>query len=105
MKLISAVELHQLIRTNADIQVVDVREPYEYQKANIGSIHIPMGEICARTEELAKEKTIIIVCRSGKRAEAVANILETDYNCQKVLVLEGGVLAWKDAIDQTLDLD
>lgn len=105
MNLISAVELYQLINDNATIQIIDVREPYEYQKANIGSTHIPMGEICGRTEELAKDKTIIIICRSGKRAEAVANILHTDFNYPKVLVLEGGILAWKEHIDQTLELD
>jgi len=45
------------------------------------------------------------MCRSGKRAEAVANILMTDYSISNVYILDGGILAWKDQIDSTLDIE
>lgn len=105
MRLISAIELHEAMQDGQEFEIIDVREPYEYQSCNIGSIHIPMGEICDRIAELPKDKNSVIMCRSGKRAEAVANILMTDYSLTNIYILEGGILAWKENIDATLDLD
>lgn len=105
MRLISALELHQAMQKGQDFEIVDVREPYEYAVANIGSIHIPMGEICDRVAELPSDKNIVIMCRSGKRAEAVANVLITDHSMMNIYILDGGILAWKEQIDSTLDLD
>jgi rhodanese-related sulfurtransferase len=64
-----------------------------------------MGEINHRIDELPKDKNIVVMCRSGKRAEAVANLLMTDYSLSNVYILDGGILAWKENIDNTLDLD
>lgn len=105
MRFISALELHQALKDGQSFEIVDIREPYEYSACNIGSTHIPMGEICSRTAELPMDKNIVILCRSGRRAEAVANILLTDYSMSNIYILEGGILAWKEHIDETLDLD
>jgi len=105
MRIISALELHDAMQKGQEFEIVDVREPYEYDACNIGSVHIPMGEICNRIADLPKDKNIVIMCRSGKRAEAVANILMTDYSISNVYILDGGILAWKDQIDSTLDIE
>lgn len=105
MRSISALDLNEAISNSEQFTIVDVRESYEYDACNIGSIHVPMGEICERIAELPKEINLVIMCRSGKRAEAVANMLITDYSMKDVYILEGGILAWKEFIDNTLDLD
>ena len=105
MRIISALELNDAMQKGQEFEIVDVREPYEYDACNIGSLHIPMGEICNRIADLPKNKNIVIMCRSGKRAEAVANILMTDYSISNLYILDGGILAWKDQIDSTLDID
>ena len=105
MRIISALELYDDMQKGQEFEIVDVREPYEYDACNIGSVHIPMGEICNRIADLPKNKNIVIMCRSGKRAEAVANILMTDYSISNVYILDGGILAWKDQIDSTLDIE
>ena len=105
MRIISALELNDAMQKGQEFEIVDVREPYEYDACNIGSVHIPMGEICNRIADLPKNKNIVIMCRSGKRAEAVANILMTDYSISNVYILDGGILAWKDQIDSTLDIE
>ena len=105
MQIISALELNHAMQKGQEFEIVDVREPYEYDACNIGSVHIPMGEICNRIADLPKDKNIVIMCRSGKRAEAVANILMTDYSISNVYILDGGILAWKDQIDSTLDIE
>lgn len=105
MQIISALKLHEAMQKGQEFEIVDVREPYEYDACNIGSTHIPMGDICNRIADLPKNKNIVIMCRSGKRAEAVANILLTDYSIANVYILDGGILAWKDQIDSTLDIE
>lgn len=105
MRSITPLELKDALAKGSDFVVVDIREPYEYSACNIGSLHIPMGEICERRNELPDDSSIVILCRSGRRAAAVANMLVNEYNMNNVLILEGGIIAWKDQIDQTLDLD
>jgi len=105
MQFISAIDLHDSIKKGNHFKIIDVREPYEYEACNIGSQHIPMGDIPERVEDLPKDINIVIMCRSGKRAEAVANLLVTDYSLTNVYCLDGGILAWKEHIDNTLDID
>jgi rhodanese-related sulfurtransferase len=105
MRIISALELNEALHRGENYQIIDIRESYEYSACNIGSIHIPMGELCDRCSELSSSKNIVIMCRSGKRAEAMANLLTTDFEMNNIWILEGGILAWKEQVDQTLELD
>jgi rhodanese-related sulfurtransferase len=105
MRSITATELNQAILRGEDYVIVDIREPYEHAACNINTLHIPMGEICDKRSELPANKSIVIMCRSGKRAEAVANILASDHGMDNIYLLQGGIMAWKDEVDQTLDLD
>jgi adenylyltransferase/sulfurtransferase len=105
MELISAMELDQALKNGEPYLIVDVRELYEFEVCNLGTLHIPMGEITERYSELPKDSWLVIMCRSGKRAEAVAGFLISDFGFTKVFVLEGGILAWRDQVDSTLELD
>lgn len=102
--LISARELNDALQKGELIQVIDVREPYEFAYGNIQSKHIPMAEILERINEIPVEGKVVIMCRSGKRAEAVANLLRADFNRSNVLILDGGIESWKEAIDPTLEV-
>lgn len=104
MEFISPENCKLAIEKNEAL-IVDVRENYEYSNCNIGFLHIPMGEISERVKEIPKEKKIIVMCQSGRRAEAVANLLETEYKMHSIYIMEGGINAWKEQIDQTLQLD
>lgn len=86
-------------------EIIDIRESYEYDIANIGARNIPMGEFCQRMNELPVGKTWVIMCKSGKRAEALANILEVEYQCTNIAVLEGGISAWIEAHNLSLNLE
>ena len=103
--LISPVDLQKSLQNAEDISILDIREPYEYECANLGSLHIPMGEIVDRIKEVPTNQRVVVMCRSGKRAEAVANLLRTEFGRTNVLILDGGILAWKETIDPTLDID
>jgi len=105
MRIISALELNEALHHGENYEIIDIREPYEYAVCNIGSKHIPMGDLCDRLAELPSTKNLVIMCRSGKRAEAMANLLTTDFEMNNIWILDGGILAWKEQVDQTLDLD
>lgn len=86
-----------------DVILLDVRELYELEICTIGGMHIPMGDVAARANEIDASKEVIVMCRSGKRAESVANLLEMDMGFSNVTILEGGILAWIDQVDSTLE--
>ncbi len=95
---ILASELRVRCQCLSDLILVDVRESYELigdLGAMPGSIHIPVGQITDRIDELVayKERPIVMICRSGKRAlQAALMLKETGFT--DISVLEGGMLAW-----------
>ena len=95
MKEISASELKKLRDENADFELIDVREDYEYEEVNIGGKHIPMGEVLDRAGEIPKDKKVVVHCRSGKRSASVIQALE-QKGYSNLYNLKGGILAWLD---------
>ena len=78
-----------------DVQVVDCREPYEWQAGRIeGSIHIPLNTILAgATGQLDAEKTTVVVCRSGNRSELATLMLRA--RGFEAFNLEHGLEEWE----------
>lgn len=102
MKSISALEVSK----NRDAYfILDIRERYEYEFVNIQSINIPMAEVCSRLQELPKDKPVVLMCKSGNRASALANLLIVDYNFSNIFIMEGGITSWCECVDQTLILE
>ncbi|HLU86458.1 MAG TPA: rhodanese-like domain-containing protein [Taishania sp.] len=102
MKIVSAVEVYNNID---NYTIIDIREPYEYEVANIQCLNIPMAEFCKKIDELPSNKTIVLMCHSGNRASALCNLLHTEFNRKDFVVLEGGIKSWKEHIDSTLNID
>lgn len=100
MKTITVQELKALMDQNGDYQLIDVREPYEYDEANIGGHLIPLGEIPIRFEEISREKRVIMQCRSGARSANATMFLEQNYGYSNLYNLEGGILAWISAFGE-----
>ncbi|MFZ1675933.1 MAG: molybdopterin-synthase adenylyltransferase MoeB [Saprospiraceae bacterium] len=99
---ISVDQLNDWIRSGKDFQLIDVREPYEYEIANLGGTLIPKGEILTHLDLLEREKPVVIHCRSGKRSQDVINLLSKEAGFHHLLNLQGGILAWADKIDSTM---
>jgi sulfur-carrier protein adenylyltransferase/sulfurtransferase len=97
MNCISSSEVSKLLTHSAENLIIDIRESYELENGSSPFVHLPMAEIphCSETFKKNFEK-IIVVCQSGKRAEACANFLETEFGLNNVHVLEGGMTAWQD---------
>ncbi|HEV2485567.1 MAG TPA: molybdopterin-synthase adenylyltransferase MoeB [Terracidiphilus sp.] len=95
---LSVKELKSRIDAGEDVFVLDVREPYEYQIANIGGKLIPLNDVPQRLAEIDRDREIVVQCRSGQRSQRIAEFLQ-QCGYQKVANLAGGILAWSDEID------
>ena len=105
MKVICPKECKERIAKGEKVEIVDVRENYEYEHCNIGSLHIPMSEIIERHAELNSDGHLVIMCKTGKRAAAVANLLECETSLEDVWVMENGITGWKEKVDASLNLE
>jgi sulfur-carrier protein adenylyltransferase/sulfurtransferase len=95
---LSVKELKQRIDAGEDVFILDVREPYEYQIAQIGGTLIPQNEVPNRLAEIDRDREIVVQCRSGARSQRIAEFLK-QAGYPKVVNLAGGILAWSDEID------
>jgi adenylyltransferase/sulfurtransferase len=95
---ITAVELKKRLDNNDDIFVLDVREPHEYQIANLGAKLIPLNDLPARAGELDKDAEIIVHCKSGGRSQKASEFLAQN-GFKKVWNLAGGITAWSNDVD------
>ncbi len=91
-------ELKQRLDAGEDVFVLDVREPYEYQIANIGAKLIPQNDVPKRLDEIDRNREIVVHCRSGQRSQRIAEYL-VQQGYGNVKNLAGGILAWADEID------
>ncbi len=73
-----------------DIQIIDIREEYEYEEGHISKLNIPMDEILDSIEKIEREKPVIIYCNSGRRGAAVVHVLRKKYLMKNVSNLAGG---------------
>lgn len=105
MKEISVDELKSFMDSGADFQLIDVREPAEYEMGNNGAEHIPLSSIPDNLDKIAKDKPVYIICRSGRRSANAVMFLEQKYNMENLFNVEGGMLAWKQDIDSSVDVE
>jgi adenylyltransferase/sulfurtransferase len=92
-------ELRRWTEAGETFDLIDVREPFEYEIARIdGSKLIPLGEITERLDELERERPIVVHCHSGMRSAQAVRLLQ-QRGFTKVYNLEGGIDAWSDQID------
>ena len=103
MKEISVGELKEMMDNHEDFQLIDVREDFEYEMSNLGGTLIPLGGILIEADKIAKDKPVIVQCRSGKRsAAAIMQLEQQGFN--NLYNLHGGILAWADEIDPSIDV-
>src|SRR5258708_26595673 len=106
MKQITAAELSAWLADagRAKPLLLDVREPWEYEKARIeGSQLVPMGEIPARLGELDPDREVIAICHHGGRSMQVAMFLEKS-GFAKAHNLAGGIDSWSKTVDPSVPL-
>jgi sulfur-carrier protein adenylyltransferase/sulfurtransferase len=99
---IGAVELKALMDQGEEIEILDVRNPEEYEIARIpGSKLIPLPELTARMNELDQTRDLVVHCLAGVRsARAVDQLLHAGF--RRVRNLKGGIKAWSQEVDPSV---
>jgi rhodanese-related sulfurtransferase len=99
MKEKSVSELKAMIDGGDDFQLIDVREPHEYEICNISkAVLIPMNEVPDHLSEISKTKPVVVQCKAGGRSARIVQYLESQ-GYDNLYNLHGGILAWADEID------
>ena len=99
--VITVTDLKQRLDRGDRLTLIDVREPHEWDIANLGDYGarlIPLGSLPQRLREIEPADEVVLFCRTGGRsARALRQLREAGFS--RVWNLEGGLHAWSDAID------
>ena len=103
MEEITATEMKQRLDKGDDIQIIDVREPHEYEIAKIpNSKLIPLGQVLNRMNEIDSERETIVHCKGGVRsAKAIEGLQRSGFQGH-LINLKGGITAWSDEVDPSV---
>lgn len=97
MEDITVQQLKARQAANEALNILDVREEWEYEEDNMGAKLMPLGDIPARIDEIAdwKDQEMIVHCKSGGRSGRAKKYLESQ-GFTKVRNMLGGMLAYRE---------
>ena len=95
MKYITSIELSELLKSNADIQLIDVREEKEHAEFSIGGELIPLSKITQQIDHIEKNKRVVLYCKKGVRSQIAIQRLQQKMPFKNLINLTGGIDAWK----------
>jgi molybdopterin/thiamine biosynthesis adenylyltransferase/rhodanese-related sulfurtransferase/molybdopterin converting factor small subunit len=103
MEEITATELKQRLDNGDDIQIIDVREPNEYEIAQIpNSTLIPLGQVLTRMNEIDADRETVVHCKMGGRSAKAIDALQRSGFTGKLVNLAGGITAWSNEVDPSV---
>jgi len=102
MKEITVRELKQKLDNKEDIQLIDVREEYEYDISNLAGELIPMGMVMESVDRISRDKPVIVHCKTGRRSAVAIMNLEKQYGFTNLFNLKGGIIAYALEVDNSL---
>jgi len=92
---IDPAQLVDLLKRGEQVQVVDVREPYEREAGHIADTrHIPMVELTSRAMEIDRDLPVVFYCRVGSRSDMAAQAFRASG--YTALSMRGGLVRWAD---------
>lgn len=95
--------LHARLTAGEDIQLIDVREPMEFDYCRIaGSELIPLGEIPRRAGEIRAAGPVVLICHHGVRSAQALAYLQHRLGRENLLNLKGGIDAWSRDVDPSV---
>lgn len=103
MTEITATELKERLDRGDDIQIIDVREPLEYEAARIpDSKLIPLAEVLNRMDEIDEKRETVLHCKMGGRSARAIEALRRAGFQGRLLNLKGGITAWSNEVDPSV---
>jgi adenylyltransferase/sulfurtransferase len=99
IKEMTPAELSERLRRGDDIQLIDVRENWEWQISRIpGAELIPLSSFESGSLNIDRTREVVLYCKVGARSMHAAEYL-SDLGFSRVSNLSGGILRWADEID------
>lgn len=102
IKEISVLDFEKIKKENLDFQLIDVREPFEYEIVNLGGELIPLSTITQNVSKISKDKKVVIMCRSGKRSGDAIKTLQEIYPFENLYNLKGGIIEYSREVDDSI---
>ena len=103
MEEITATELKQRLDQGDDLQIIDVREPHEFEIGRIpNSTLIPLGQILNRQNEIDPNRETVVHCKMGGRSARAIEALQRSGFTGRLMNLSGGILAWSSDVDPSV---
>lgn len=91
-----------MLAAGNDLQIIDVREPEEFEYCNLGGELIPLGELPKQAGRITRDKPVVLVCHHGFRSAQALNFLSQRLGYDNLLNLKGGIHAWAVEIDPAM---
>jgi molybdopterin/thiamine biosynthesis adenylyltransferase/rhodanese-related sulfurtransferase/molybdopterin converting factor small subunit len=102
LKEITVKELYDWQVKGEPFQLIDVREPHEYEIVNIGAELIPLATVAANSDRIDRDRKVVLHCKVGGRSAKAIRELEEKFGFTNLYNLKGGILAWVDQIQPEL---
>ena len=83
-------------------QLIDVREPHEYDIVNIGGELIPLATVAENAARVDTENKVVIHCKMGGRSAKAIRELEEKFGFKNLYNLKGGILSYIDEVQPEL---
>ncbi|MFL6248328.1 MAG: molybdopterin-synthase adenylyltransferase MoeB [Thermoanaerobaculia bacterium] len=97
---ITPAELAAQLSAGADVVLIDVREPYEWNAGHLdAATHIPLAQVPQRLAEIPKDRDVVMICRSGARSAHAQGHLIRQHGYTRVKNLVGGMQRWARDVD------
>lgn len=103
MEEITATELKQRLDAGDDVQIIDVREPHEYDIARIPDARlIPLKDVVSRMSEIDPARETVMHCKMGGRSAKAIEALQKAGFAGRLSNLKGGITAWSNEVDSSV---
>ncbi|TPE44748.1 rhodanese-like domain-containing protein [Pontibacter mangrovi] len=102
MDEITVQELKTRLAHSSHIQLVDVREPEEFEICNLGGELIPLGDLPRQASRIRRDVPVVVICHHGFRSAQAINYLTQRLGFDNLLNLKGGIHAWATQVDPTM---
>jgi len=103
IKEITPRELYELQVRGEDFQLIDVREPHEYEIVNIGAELIPLSTVSMHADRIDHNKKVVLHCKMGGRSAKAIRELEEKFGLENLYNLKGGIIAYIDQVQPELN--
>ncbi len=103
MEEMTATELKQRLDRGDDVQLIDVREPHEYEIAKLEQAKlIPLGQVVNRMSEIDPNRETVVHCKMGGRSAKAIEALKRAGFTGRLTNLQGGITAWSNDVDPSI---